>query len=56
MPMGSPLQCLRTLSGNNFVRPFQHLADVSDIFYFFLLGEGGKGSPRPPEGGGKIFY
>ena len=29
--------------------------DVSDIFYFFLLGEGEWGSPRRWEGGGSVF-
>ena len=30
----------------------RNLADVSDIFYFFLLGEGEGGSLRPPGRGG----
>ena len=32
------------------------LADVSNISYFLLLGEGGRGSPKPPGGGGWNFY
>ena len=32
------------------------LVDVSDIFYFFLLGGVGKGSPRGREGGGGAIF
>ena len=33
----------------------QGLVDVSDIFYFFCSGEGGRGCPKRREGGG-FFY
>ena len=35
---------------------FLCLVDVSDIFYFFCSGEGGRGSPRHWEGGGGDFW
>ena len=30
--------------------------DVSDIFNFFLLVKGGRGSPRRQEGGASVFF
>ena len=40
------------------VNPLSFLvsADVSDIFYFCLRGEGGRGSPSLPGGGGGVFF
>ena len=36
-------------------KEYLNLADVSDIFYFFSARGGGRGSPRPPGGGGVDF-
>ena len=37
------------------LKEHKHLVDVSDIFYFLLLGEGEWGSSRRGGGGGRFF-